>query len=500
MPLPSYTHVVPRPNERSAFTLPSFQVPVLSKPCASGAREVGVAQLVLAHGALIFMMALVGHQLHDSTSSQKPPRFEQGGAPHHFWLRRRLFLDAAVSVPIPTLPSISCLQASVLLRSWRLITDRPGSNDASAAPTANDRENCSPTRSSLCEVVVHPFSASLEKMVSKAVSAASTHFVQFCIQWSSIALLYYDYILTFKMEVRYIWGEKFRISTVLYVCCRYALVANVIYLLTIANIITGKYDLIRCLEASALSIAGRAAVVIVWAARTFAVFGRNRWILIFFGAIGLMVIILDIIEVPTNTCKGVSTMPLYSVGGLLAIMMCVFEILSAALCTFRSVQALNVNGPWWKQKKGFNYLVLEQGVLYFCVVTGLTISSLALNVAIPGGFLQRLLNAYTVPLSGLMTARFLLHLRKWEAKRDAFRSSTVNGGDKDEAGMSTNFDFTRQPHSHALSAHTNSESEHGTWSVSFMNEFGEDPVRRARERGSVGIDFARGDIVEEWRV
>ena len=55
------------------------------------------------------------------------------------------------------------------------------------------------------------------------------------------ALLYYDYALTFGMEVKYMWGRRFRISTMLYVWCRYGLVANVIYLLTIA----GKIDHIR---------------------------------------------------------------------------------------------------------------------------------------------------------------------------------------------------------------------------------------------------------------
>jgi Family of unknown function (DUF6533) len=49
------------------------------------------------------------------------------------------------------------------------------------------------------------------------------------------ALLYYDYALTFGMEVKYMWGQKFRISTVLYIWCRYALVANIIYLLTISG-------------------------------------------------------------------------------------------------------------------------------------------------------------------------------------------------------------------------------------------------------------------------
>ncbi|KAJ6602057.1 hypothetical protein DFH09DRAFT_1126225, partial [Mycena vulgaris] len=37
------------------------------------------------------------------------------------------------------------------------------------------------------------------------------------------ALLYYDYALTFPKELQYIWNQKFRLSTALYICCRYAL-------------------------------------------------------------------------------------------------------------------------------------------------------------------------------------------------------------------------------------------------------------------------------------
>ncbi len=52
---------------------------------------------------------------------------------------------------------------------------------------------------------------------------------------TTLALLFYDYTLTFPMEVKYVWGSKARVSTVLYIFCRYALVANVLYLLAIAN-------------------------------------------------------------------------------------------------------------------------------------------------------------------------------------------------------------------------------------------------------------------------
>jgi hypothetical protein len=50
---------------------------------------------------------------------------------------------------------------------------------------------------------------------------------------SSLALLYYDYTLTFPLQHQYIWDTKFRFSTLLVIYCRYVLVANVIYLLAI---------------------------------------------------------------------------------------------------------------------------------------------------------------------------------------------------------------------------------------------------------------------------
>ncbi|GLB44997.1 hypothetical protein LshimejAT787_1900750 [Lyophyllum shimeji] len=275
-------------------------------------------------------------------------------------------------------------------------------------------------------------------------SHGSIHFVQFCIQWSSIALLYYDYFLTFGMEVEYIWRQNFRTSTILYFCCRDSLVANTIYLLTIANKITGKYASTFANLLHALGVVGRAAVVAVWTARTFAVSGKNCWILAYFGAIGVTIVILDIIGVPTTFRHVTEDYPSRSVGGVLAILMVVFEVFAAGLTTFQSVRALNANGPWQRQKNDLTYLILEHGILYFCAVTVLTIASLALDVAIPGGFLQRLLNAYTIPFSGMMTARFLLHLRRWEAKRAAYRSS----GAEMDGGVANAGDIASEPVPH----------------------------------------------------
>ena len=49
------------------------------------------------------------------------------------------------------------------------------------------------------------------------------------------ALLWYDYALTWTREVQYFWTKRFTLSTLLYVLCRYAMVANILYTLAIAD-------------------------------------------------------------------------------------------------------------------------------------------------------------------------------------------------------------------------------------------------------------------------
>jgi hypothetical protein len=121
----------------------------------------------------------------------------------------------------------------------------------------------------------------------------------------------------------------------------------------------------------------------------------------------------------------------------------------------------------------------------------LWVDSFSLNVenvtVKQGGFLQRLLNALTLPwvdrhssvillktwcrsLSGLLTARFILHLRQWEGKHSA-RSME----------MSTNLQFT---------------SVMDTIDT-YLGEFGDDPLQRVLQDPSYPFDWstARGPLV-----
>ncbi|KAJ6505059.1 hypothetical protein C8R45DRAFT_894491 [Mycena sanguinolenta] len=166
-------------------------------------------------------------------------------------------------------------------------------------------------------------------MSSQAIDAATIHFVRFHLQYSSLALLYYAYALTFPREVQYIWNQKFRLSTALYIGCRYALIANILYLLAIADKLghTSVHKLAilstelnntlnhRCdfwyKIVGASSVLGRLSVTVVFILRSTAVYGGNIWIAAYMSVVGLACIALDISHVPGLRCSGSAAIPMY---------------------------------------------------------------------------------------------------------------------------------------------------------------------------------------------
>ncbi|KAF9461019.1 hypothetical protein BDZ94DRAFT_1168500 [Collybia nuda] len=236
-------------------------------------------------------------------------------------------------------------------------------------------------------------------------------YIQFSIQYASIALLYYDYSLTFTQEVEYVWKSTFRLSTILYMFCRYALVANVVYLLNISNKLNIQVSFFSCdygyKVCSALSVLGRTAIIIVWTARAYAVFDRSLIILFSLGTSGLACLILSIVR----SILSLQIMNKSKVSLLIQIFMCVFEFISALLATFRCMQAIQIGGFRRNHGNRFLYLICDQGSHTVFLVSPVKVLAILLN---RGGFIQRLLNALTLPISGLLTARFLLCLRMWE--------------------------------------------------------------------------------------
>ncbi|KAI0034815.1 hypothetical protein K488DRAFT_83655 [Vararia minispora EC-137] len=222
-------------------------------------------------------------------------------------------------------------------------------------------------------------------------SAAEVHFVRFAVQWSSIALLYYDYALTFPSEVKYIWdaGRFSKLSTLLYVLCRYALLANVLYLLAISGNLGNKCVIAQFCDIwykiiGASSVLGRMAVIFTILMRTYVVWAKNTFVLVGFGMMGIAILVCDVIHVPGLRCEGSSSIPIGQSNTLLTVLACIFEASATLLSFVRSVQALRfVGGIPEITKHTLLYLMAEQGIIYFALVSLFTVSSTVLNFVSP---------------------------------------------------------------------------------------------------------------------
>ncbi|TFK97307.1 hypothetical protein BDV98DRAFT_514051, partial [Pterulicium gracile] len=303
------------------------------------------------------------------------------------------------------------------------------------------------------------------------------------------AVIWYDYFLTFPAEVEYIWKKRWRLSTILYLCCRHQMLGNVLYMLGLAKVLTQGGDLwlkqfdtvnnglncawpflcYRCDHwyrvIAALSVLGRAAVIIVFAARTYAVYGRSIYVLIPVGALGLAVVILDIVRHLTGVKSSVvlihPSMPSLSevFDTLLSVLVLSFELVCLVLTAWRCGQEIHATGGFQQApKKSLFVVMLQQGILYFALVSMITMGAVILNF--DGSYYQRMLNAFILPLSCTLTARFLLHLREWDD-----RAVVLEGKTQAASAIATMSDWKAA----AVSAMS-------------MDDFGSDPVAVAVEK------------------
>ncbi|KAF8207939.1 hypothetical protein K438DRAFT_1575412 [Mycena galopus ATCC 62051] len=323
-------------------------------------------------------------------------------------------------------------------------------------------------------------------------------FLQFRLQYSSLAFLYYDFALTFPKEVKYIWGQQFRLSTALYIGCRYALVANMLYLLAIADELGSTVCNVWYKIIGALSVIGRAAVIAFFTMRTYAVYGKNAWVLAYMSVVGLACVALDITHVPGLRCVGSSSLPMYvaipilstDAPEMLSILMVIFESSSAFLTAVRCVMAFRA-GELANKRQSILFILFEQGIYLHDNFNIFKPNIISLRD--PPGFFQRLPNAFTLPLSCILTARFILFLRRWDEDQVAGGHDQDAHSDISEAEFRPGTAISRSVISTIIS----------------MDDFGPDPValatrppKKGREKHDVQEVHAESDAVstEFWDV
>ncbi|KAH6899348.1 hypothetical protein BKA70DRAFT_1314168 [Coprinopsis sp. MPI-PUGE-AT-0042] len=246
-----------------------------------------------------------------------------------------------------------------------------------------------------------------------ATALARNERLTFSFQFASMAIVYYDWILTLSDEITYVWRSRWRISTLFYIFCRYALVANVLYSLSIMKeprllkvgsntADSSKYCPISCdtgyVISGILSLLGHAGIIAVWGLRTYAICDKNKYVAGVLGLSGSVTLVLLIVRTPFSRCKG--PVHLHGIRGAISASMIFFDVTAFLLATHRAWVTMRENRKTQiKIKSSANDIILSQGNAIFPPVwLGFT----------------RLMNGFKLPLSGLLTARFLLRLRRWQ--------------------------------------------------------------------------------------
>jgi len=227
--------------------------------------------------------------------------------------------------------------------------------------------------------------------------------------------------------------------------------------------------------------------------KTWAVYGRNNLILLVFGLMSVLIIGASAMNIPQVSCA--KDQPVFVAENVLSIAMVVYELLCAFFTCLRYRQALRASK---RSTNTFEYIIFEQGMVWCFVVTALSVSAVVLlHVSDRGSFMQRILNALTLPISGILTARFLLHLRQcdsytrtgglseseldhWEDSSD-FRKTPQNAVFPDQPPQSGRipplvFETQLRPDS----SDTDRKPASSVWLIE--NDFGDDPMKSISRR------------------
>ncbi|KAH9852023.1 hypothetical protein C2E23DRAFT_731504 [Lenzites betulinus] len=240
--------------------------------------------------------------------------------------------------------------------------------------------------------------------------------------WTScaIALLAYDYLLTFHHEVRFVWGRKFSAATVLFVLNRYFII--LLYVVDMVTQCPGVGRFITVLEV---------VPYIIWATfsslRAYALSRRNA-------IIGVIIFVLSLVPAgvnayffstftfvnlpPPNNCAALSditpelskihfSVTIVSRTGLMAAD--VLVVIVTWISTYRLGRAshdLHIGAS-------FGVQLLRDGTIYFVVLIAMNIVHMVLNTVQPNNFVQQAsyVTILENALTSILISRFILNLR-----------------------------------------------------------------------------------------
>ncbi|KAJ7115328.1 hypothetical protein C8R44DRAFT_880636 [Mycena epipterygia] len=254
---------------------------------------------------------------------------------------------------------------------------------------------------------------------------------------ASMAILVFDYCLTFNLEVSLIWPSRMSLAKVLFFCARYTPFFDVpvgLYYILRPNVaLKDCYNL--NLTSTVMSVFGIAIGEAILILRTYALSGRDRKILVVFGTIYAVGALSTVVMVGIFLRSMTFGPPILAAipgcnqtgGNFILIGICFIIVLVNETALMSYTLWLGVK-KYRHSRNLFIATLYRDGIMYFIFLCFGSATNFAILVA-GAGELQELLNTFLRVMHSVLSSRVLLHVRDVERKRmeESLREGAASG-------------------------------------------------------------------------
>ncbi|OBZ67735.1 hypothetical protein A0H81_12161 [Grifola frondosa] len=260
---------------------------------------------------------------------------------------------------------------------------------------------------------------------------------------SAAALICYDYFLTLGSEVQHMWRAKISIATLVFYLVRYSAVFSTVFV--ILDIIPGRDMTTESIQPDDINVFNSACIsctiyvraemgmnfvllcgaAIFSALRVYALWGRNKWVLIFTLALGLVNPAISLYQYIINTPR-VNTLTIEACGvvenqsvEITAEISWYFGARASSVVADAAVLGLT----WAKTfrmraeameceiRTTFASIVMRDGTMYFLILLVVNIGGLVMNRPFYGSYTFAMSTWISI-MTAIMMCRFMLDLHE----------------------------------------------------------------------------------------
>ncbi|PFH45687.1 hypothetical protein AMATHDRAFT_71220 [Amanita thiersii Skay4041] len=263
------------------------------------------------------------------------------------------------------------------------------------------------------------------------ISILETRRITSYVEAASVTLVVYDYLITLDAEIKYVWGSRWSLITLLYYLTKYLLFVDglgIVFQTFVSSSIVFGHCRAITFVGGAIFVTGTCTAETILAMKAWAVWGKDKrlgiTLLIIFTAIiaGVCVCIslffksLEFADTASASapsidltgCSVIRANPNFLVADWILIM--TMDAIVTLLLMIRGIHAYKMGG-----NSGLLRVLYRDGMIYFIYMAGMSIVNLILIFNLPPGFLL-LTTFLTRVIHVSLASRVVLRTREYAGR------------------------------------------------------------------------------------